>query len=249
MLTKHLRALIVITLFGLWTCGHALATATEPMSTEPPSAVETAPIATLVVIPETEKILIENRGGPLDLLALPGYIATKNIQAGRVADFNKLLARRQFDAPHELQAAILAAMQAEGLAVTPTPALHYLPDDPNAIDYLKTAPATPKVMVVIVRELGLYSGRLSRNFMPKLNISVELLNKDQETTVYDEWLYYGADASKESPTTALSDPQHVYASYGEAAERIDEVIASFRSGIAKLAHLAALQMKLPLRKP
>lgn len=252
MLTQHIRPILAAALFGLLTCGTALATPEDAANAAAPqasSAAQAAPIATLVVPPTTVKVSIENRGGPLDMLALPGFLATKNIQAGRVADFNQLLSQRQFDAPRELHAALLGALQAEGLAVVPTPGLLYLADDPESIDYIKTAPASPKVMVVTVRELGLYSGRLSRQFVPKLNISVELINKDKATTLYDEWLYYGADASKDTALTALSDPQHAYASYGEAVERGDDLIASYRAGIVKLAKLAAAQVKPLLRQP
>ncbi len=252
MLTKHIKPLIAFALFSLWACGPALATpadAADASASQANAAAQTAPIATLVVAPRTEKILIENRGGALDLLALPGLIANKSIQSGRVADFNQLMRQRGFDAPQELQAAILSALQAEGPSVVPTPHLVFLEDDPESIDHIKSAPTTPKVMVVVVREMGLYSGRLSRNFVPKLNISVELIKKDKEATLYDEWLYYGADASKDTALTALSDPQHAYASYGEAAERGDELVASFRAGIAKLAKLAAAQVNPLLRQP
>jgi len=252
MPNQRLHALVAATLFTLMGASNALATpadAAEAPPSQASSAAQVAPIVTLVVVPSTEKILIENRGGPMDVLALPGFLVTKKIQADRVTDFKQLLSKQQFDAPRELNEAILSALQAAGLTVTPTPGLRFLPDDPETVDYIKSAPNTSKVLVVTVRELGLYSGRTTRNFAPKLNISVELLKTDDETSLYDEWLYYGADASKETPTTAPSAPRHAYPSYGEAVEHSDELIASFRTGIAKLAQLTADQVKPLLLKP
>jgi hypothetical protein len=198
---------------------------------------------TVARIDAPEKFEIENRGGPLDLLALPGYLASKNIKANRRADIKEQLAESKFNVEQELAQALAEALKGDGIEVSGGESLRYLKDDPSAIDYKGSTEAKDRILVVQIPNLGLYSGRFSKRFAPRLNISFELIDKKTESDLFSKWFYYGADAKKDSDDQVTAQPQYAFSSYGEAVERKADLIAAFREGIAKISRLAASQIR------
>jgi hypothetical protein len=139
---------------------------------------------TLARIDAPEKFSVENRGGPLELLALPGFIATRNIERNRADDLKAQLAESKFDVQQELTEAILREFKGNGMQVSTGETIRYVEGDPYAIDYKASTEAHDKILVVQFENVGLYAGRLTKHFAPRLNISFELIDKNTENDLF-----------------------------------------------------------------
>lgn len=217
-------------------------TVNQVLAAQEPPAADNRREITLASIPDPEKYSVENRGGPLDFVAGIGALASRNIELNRSMDLQVEFLKSNFDVRNELEAALLKELQAQGITITPSSTLKYYEDDPEDIDYQHSTQASDYVLLVNIPEVGLYSGRLSNQFEPKLDVSIDLIERKTERELYSGWLYYGADASENADDQILADPKYRYASYGKAIEKKSELIESLREGIAKISKLAALQI-------
>lgn len=200
---------------------------------------------TLVPIPVPEKVSIENRGSGWALLGGLGRVAEKSIESGRVSEFKMQMSRNGFNPQDELKSAIVKELAAVGIA-TSEDGIKYDPDDPTAIDYEHSTEAQDRILIVHIPNLGLLSGFTTTKFLPRLNVSVDVIERKTEKTLFSKWFYYGADARKDTDDQVTSPPTCMYATYEEAAAQGRQLADAYKDGIGKISHMAALQIKAAL---
>lgn len=199
----------------------------------------------LAPVPTPEKVSVENRGGPLSLFAGLGCLADKTIQNDRVAKLKTLLSQQGFNPQEELRADLLKAFEAEGIKLGEED-IKYVVDDPYAIDYHNSVDAQEHILQVAMPNLGLFSGYTTTKFLPRLNVSVDLVERKTEKTLFSKWFYYGADAKSDWDDQVTSPPDCAYADFEAAVAHIDQLTGAYRAGLGKISQMVAKQVKAQL---
>jgi hypothetical protein len=218
----------VLALTGLFGPGDASAAAAETIS--------------LVPIQAPTTMSFENRGGALDLLALPGMVASRGIATSRAVELSNLLRKREVQFGTELTQALLAELKAHGVEVELLEEAPFFPDDPTALDYAKLPPTASLVLSGNYDAVGFYSGRLTTQFRPRVNVTVYLVRRQGEQTLYSQSIYYGADASKPAEDMIPADAKFTFASYDDTMARPDDVVEAMRDGVHRIARQIAEQV-------
>jgi len=94
------------------------------------------------------------------------------------------------------------------------------------------------ILHVFIAEVGLYSGRVSTVYVPRVNTWGKLFVKGQDDDLYNEEVDYGVDAKKGKAWAIQPDARYAYPSYHDVMTHIDEIQTSFEEGI----HATALRM-------
>lgn len=234
----HALRIAVLILWSLVACRVA---ATEVALAAAPSsqAREIALAPTL----EAEKITIENRGGAAAMFALPGFLVQRDVEKNRRAEFLRMLKDNSLNLAEEMTAALRVALAESGQPVVALDEVKYLADDPRALEYKKLKSSADLVLTANIFDVGLYSGQFSRKYLPRLNVTFDLVNRHTEDALYSQSIYYGADAKKSTDDQIPSDPQYAFDSYEQALDRQREIVDALREGIKKMALLVAKQIK------
>jgi hypothetical protein len=204
-----------------------------------------APIAGLVslapILPPAN-FSIENRGGALDLFALPGMLARKSIEKDRIVEFRKMLVDQSLNIGEELTAALQKAFKEAGQPLSALLEAKYESNDPDQLDFKATKSSTDLILVANITEVGFVSSRSSTQFVPKLVISFELVSKKTEDADYSEKIQYGAGAKKLTEDEIPSGPKFAFDSFERAMTNPNLVVESFRQGIQLIVRQATPQM-------
>lgn len=229
---------LVVAWMGLQ-AGAALAAAAEVV--ERPSLPTVATMAMAPILgPET--LTFENRGGVLDLLALPGLAASKGIAHSRAVELSNLLRSRNVRLGEEMTQALVDALKEAGVDTLLLTDPARVADDPTALDYPRLSTDAPLVLSGTFDEVGFYSGRLTTRFVPRVNVTVNLVKRLNEQSVYSQSVYYGADARKPAEDQIPSDPRYSFDSYQDAIARPGDLVDALRDGIQRIAKLVAGQL-------
>lgn len=129
-----------------------------------------------------------------------------------------------------------------GLQVVDVEHAKYLPDDPRVLDYKNTKTASDMILTANVFDVGLFSGRFTTKYVPRLNVTFDLVSKNTEESVYSQSIYYGADARKVAADQIPADQKYAYESFEQAMANQRGVAESLREGIRKVARLVAQQI-------
>ena len=219
--------------------GHVAATEVAVASAPPVQIKEIALAPTL----EPAKITIENRGGAAALFALPGFLVQRDIEKSRRAEFQRVLKENSLNLGEELTTALRLALVEGGQPVVGLDEIKYVSDDPRVLEYKMLKSSADLVLSADIFDVGLYSGQFSRRYLPRLNVTFDLVNRHTEDSVYSQSIYYGADAKKSTDDQIPSDPQYAFDSYEQAMERRREIVDALREGIKKMALLVAKQVR------
>jgi hypothetical protein len=207
--------------------------------------VKRSPIAKIAIVEVTDPatLSVENRGGPLDLLALPGFVVTKKIQQERSAFLASALRNNSLKLGQEMSVALSEKLTAAGYVVEVLKDVKRMPDDPDEVDLEKITTDAEAILVAKFKTVGLYSGQFSTKFIPRLNTEVQLVARKDLSDLYSQSIHYGADARKVAEDQIPSDSKYSYASFGDAVERQSELVESLRDGVSKTAALVASQIR------
>ena len=90
--------------------------------------------------------------------------------------------------------------------------------------------------------MGLYSSRLSRNYIPRVNAASELFVKGRDGNIYNEEIDYGVDAKRGKEWAILPDAKFAYPSFDAVMSSIDEVRSAFATGVVEISKRMSEQM-------
>ena len=131
--------------------------------------------------------------------------------------------------------------EAQVLEGVPRPA-----SSPESIDYSQL-PATGHVLHMYFNEVGMHSARFSMDYVPRVNLSANLIGPGGQENVYDETIYYGADSSGNKTWSVPANPTHRWSSFGELVAKPQEVARSYDEAIEALALKIAQNIRQQFR--
>lgn len=196
----------------------------------PVTPVQQAPVARIMVVPVApiDKMHTENKGVPLGVLwqSLADRIKS--------ADFNERMETTRKDMGRKLTAALVRQLAVQGYEAQVVEVASERPAQ-SVIDESKLPP-TDAVLRVELNEVGMYSARFSRDYVPRVNLSAYLVRGETEDSLYSETLYYGADATNEKASWSVpANPDHRWSSFNELFEHPQEVARSYDHAVNALA--------------
>lgn len=116
-------------------------------------------------------------------------------------------------------------------------------EDPDDIDYAKLRTDADAILHVWIGEVGMYAAMAS-DYVPRLNVTVKLISSGNQSELYSDYLYYGADAKKKKKYWAVpSDPKYAYPHFADLLNRPDNVAESLHAGADALGRRIAEELK------
>jgi hypothetical protein len=197
----------------------------------------------VVMVMDPPRFVVENKGGPLMLLAIPGYIIKKSMDSNKSDVLTLGLQSAELKMGREMSSALRAELARKGYDVSITTDVKRAYDDPESISYESIKTDADAILSARFSEAGLYSARFSTNYIPRLNLDVEMLAAKGKAELYSQKISYGADASKATDDQIPCDPKYAYGSFDLAMENQPEVAESFRAGIRAIATRVAQQVR------
>jgi hypothetical protein len=91
------------------------------------------------------------------------------------------------------------------------------------------------VLHVFFYDVGMYSARFSRDYVPRVNVGAYLVRPRSEAELYDATIYYGADSSGNSSTSVPADARYHWSSFDEIVGNPQEVAGSYDDAVNALA--------------
>ncbi|MEJ8853969.1 hypothetical protein WKW79_05285 [Variovorax robiniae] len=170
-----------------------------------------------------------------------GFAAIPSAVANRIKSNifeEKMVAERQAMGP-KLTAALVEHLRREGYDAD---VLGYQPKDPYTLDIDKL-PGTDPVLHVYFGDTGMDSARLSSFYQPRVNISANLVGRGDVGSLYEESIYYGADARGEASWSVPAPERFRFPDFASLVDRPAEVVASLDAGIQGLAQRVARNIK------
>lgn len=203
-------------------------------------------IRRFTLIPVASPLNVSTANKTLALPLVPALIVTSIDNRWKSARFDEKLASVRQAMGQKMTEALMKELTAQGFEVSLLQNVERPADDPDDIDY-KRLPTRAPVLHVAFTEVGMYSGRLSNDYQPKVNVSAYLWERpgDKDWRMSEEF-FYGADSSSDNDWNAPADPKYRYADFDTLMSRSDEVADSYDIAIQALAKRIASQLRAQL---
>lgn len=153
----------------------------------------------------------------------------------------KMEAERKALGP-KLTAALIEELNRAGYQAEPLEWAGRDPAAPEEIDYEKV-PATAPILHAYFSDIGMDSSRLSSYYVPRLNVSVNLVGRGADTDLYSETIYYGADSRGVASWSVPAAERFRFPDYASLLDKTDEVVASYDAGVQAIAKKMAQNLK------
>jgi hypothetical protein len=113
-------------------------------------------------------------------------------------------------------------------------------DDPDSIDEDRIAATAgdDAIVHIWIDEVGMYSGHLSAQYVPRVNLRGKMWTKWRDDSLYSDEADYGVDARKGKSWAIFPDPRYHWGSFDELIANMQEVRAAYATG----AQLAATRL-------
>lgn len=203
------------------------------------------PIVTrIMVIPVAPiaKLHTENKGIPL------GVLWQSIADRVKGSDFNERMESVRKDMGPRLTAALVAQLNAQGYQAQVLDGVVRPAGSPDNIDLAKLPTSLP-VLHVYFNEVGMLSARFSNDYVPRVNVSGYLMSATNGDTVWTDTIYYGADASGDTPTSVPGNPAYRWASFGELVGQPQAVAQSYDDAVDALALRIAKNIRASTAPP
>lgn len=190
----------------------------------------------LLPVAPVEKLYTQNKGVPIGVLwqSLADRHKSSVFTGSMEATRNSMALALTTALLKELKASGFDAKLLEGVARSP--------DSPDSIDYTKL-PTVHPVLHVYFEDVGMYSSRFSLDYVPRVNVTADLVRPGDKKSFYSDTIYYGADSRGESPTSIPADPRHKWSSFGALIEQPEEVSNSYTAAVAAIASRIAANLR------
>ena len=204
------------------------------------------PVVTkIALIPATDPLTLtlQNQNGVVQTLFPIAALGFHLDSKAKAKLFNERMASRPLALAPSVTTIVVEALRGAGYAVEVLDGLVRPADDPDDIDYEKIRTDAEAIVQVRVNEVGMFSSKLSPDYLPRVNVDGKLYIRSRADSIYDETLYYGVDAKEGKAWAIVSDKRYVYPSFEDVMSRIEELRAVFADATIALAHLLARQLQ------
>lgn len=202
------------------------------------SPAKLTPVTQVMVVPvaPVQKLYTENKGVPVGLLwqGIADRIKSTEFTESMESTRTSMALALTTELLKELKARGFDAQLLEGVARS-----NSSPDD---IDYLKL-PTVHPVLHVYFEEVGMYSSRFSLDYIPRVNVTANLVRPSDEEYIYSETIYYGADARSDASKSIAADPRYKWASFDALIQQPKNVSDSYGAAVAAIASKIATNLR------
>lgn len=192
-------------------------------------------IRSIAIIPASNPTSFTLENLPIPIGSGPLYLATKLYSRSKAKGFNNAAKPDGSTLGTDLTNEVAAALRADGFVVEILQDVKRPEDEPDNIDYNTISTNADAILHLTISEVGLFSSSFSRNYVPRVNASGKLFVKGREDDIYQEDIYYGADAKKGKEWAILPDPKYAYPSIDAVMSNVQEIRAAFAVGIAEIS--------------
>lgn len=190
----------------------------------------------VLTVNSPEKLHTQNKG-LLSGIAYPAWLEMLD-NRWKTKDFNAKLDSVRSGMGVKMTTDLVAAFEQEGFEVALLTGPKGPSNDPENVDYKKLA-TDSAILHLWFHDVGMYSGRTSSHYVPRINVTAYLLYAHIEEYLYNETLYYGADARGEDYWSIPAPPNHRFPDFPAMVENQSDVVESYHTGIRAVAiHLS-----------
>jgi hypothetical protein len=153
-------------------------------------------------------------------------------------DFTVKMEEERSAMGEKMTAFLVEALEKEGFQTNVIDGPKGPPGDPENVDYKKLA-TTGLILHFWFNTVGMYSGPISNDYIPRVNTTAYLLYANNSNYLYNDSLYYGADSRGEAYWSIPADPKYKFANFPAMVEKSPEVAKAYDLALQKTAaHLA-----------
>jgi hypothetical protein len=213
---------------------------------QPVEAVVVHPIPkkiALVSVVRPPTLTVENRGGALSMFAAVGHLVQRNLEKERAVNLTTMMREQSLSLDDEMTAALNEELVKLGYAVEVIRNAKRPKDDPEGVEYESIETDADAIVTARYFGAGLYAGQFSTDYVPRLNVDIEVVSKRDHAELHSQSIYYGVDARKSTEDQIPADARYAYASFDQVFAKRSEVAESFRVGVRQIAALAARQLQ------
>jgi len=216
---------VVFTFFA--GCG---STSKVPANSTPVTQIMVLPVAPI------KKLFTENKGVPMGMLWQG--LADRH----KSAAFTESMETTRNSMALALTSELLKELKAQGFEAQVLEGVARPPASPDDIDYPKL-PTTQPVLHVYFEEVGMYSSRFSLDYIPRVNVTAYLVRPQSAESIYNETIYYGADARGESHKSIPADARYKWPSFDALIQQPKEVSDAYGAAVTAIASKIALNLR------
>lgn len=190
----------------------------------------------LLPVAPVKKLYTENKGVPIGVLwqGIADRSKSNTFTESMEATRNSMALAMTTGLLNELKVQGFDAQILEGVARPPA--------SPDDIDYPKL-PTTQPVLHVYFEEVGMYSSRFSLDYIPRVNVTAYLVRPQSEESIYNETIYYGADARGDSPKSIPADARYKWPSFDALILQPKEVSDAYGAAVTAIASKIAVNVR------
>jgi hypothetical protein len=192
---------------------------------------------TLVPVESPKKLFTDNRGIPVVGFVWTG-LANTIMDKSNSAEFDAQHGAYRAQIGDRLTQAVQQELKARGFSVRMAAPDQIKRNKDNVLD-LRGFPDEDVVLDIQIDSFGMYSGRLSANYLPMVNTSTLLTKPRDKEPLLEGWYAYGAQADSTGDGYIQSDKRYAFPSFSALMGQPALVVEAFDEGIKKIAfHLA-----------
>jgi hypothetical protein len=150
------------------------------------------------------------------------------------AVFAEKMRSEQMSMGQKMTTALLEELSRRGYEVELIERPQAKEDDPDDIDY-STVHAQGAVLHVWIQDIGMDSSVWRKDYVPRLTVAVRLIYPMDEEFLYDEWLYYGAEAKEGKSWSVPGQPRYHFSTFEGMFNNPDQIVEIFDDGIRATA--------------
>ncbi len=223
-------------------CAGTLALVACGSSPRTPPPLPTVTRIMVIPVAPIAKLHTENKGIPL------GVLWQSIADRVKGADFNERMESVRKDMGPKLTAALVEQLNAQGYQAQVLEGVARPAGSPDNIDLAKLPTSLP-VLHVYFNEVGMLSARFSNDYVPRVNVSGYLMRSRNDDTVWTDTIYYGADASGDTPTSVPGNPAYRWSSFGEMVGQPQAVAQGYDAAVTALALRIAKNIRASTAPP
>lgn len=142
----------------------------------------------------------------------------------------------------KLTAALVKQLRREGYQAEVLEGAIRNPQSPEEVDY-KAQPGTEPILHVYYLQADMFSSTTSTYYVPRINITATLVGRGSEDALWEESIYYGADAKGNASWSIPSPNRFQFADFQSLIKQTPQVLASYDHGIESLARRVARNLR------
>ena len=204
-------------------------------------------VKTIAVLPikDPGKFALENRNLARVVIPIVG-LAGKMDSREKAKVFTTTMLQEKKPFANNLAKAVVDALNAQGYQAFLLGGTRGGPDDPWRIAPVKLSDKADAVLRVSFDEIGVFSGDVSSDYLPKISVDGRLLSTVDGKELYEQSLHYGVRARENVTWGVLADPQFTYPTFEALIEQPAKIADDLDSGAQALGRRMAENIKKAL---